>query len=135
MIANKIPELDSFSIICAQAGNINSGDFDPFEEIGKRAKAVGALMHLDGAFGLWAAACEGKKHFTKGIEYADFLVTDGHKTLNSSYNSGIVLSKIEHLNALKSVMGCHASYLEQETKLQSKDINLDFSKRTRAIDM
>ena len=135
MIADKIPKLDSYSIVCAQAGNINSGNFDPFEEIGKRAKAAQALMYVDGAFGLWAAACESKKYFTSGIEYADFLVTDGHKTLNSSYDSAIVLSKSEHLNALKSVMGCQASYLAQETKIQSKDINLDFSKRTRAIDM
>jgi glutamate/tyrosine decarboxylase-like PLP-dependent enzyme len=135
MIADKIPELDPYSIICAQAGNINSGNFDPFEEIGKKAKAASALMQLDGAFGLWAAACENKKHFTKGIEYADFLVTDGHKTLNSSYDSAIVLSKSEHLNALKSVMSCQASYLAQETKIQSKDITLDFSKRARAIDM
>jgi len=135
MIADKIPELDSYSIICAQAGNINSGDFDPFEKIGKKAKAAGALMHIDGAFGLWAAACESKKHLTSGIEYADFLVTDGHKTLNSSYDSAIVLSKAEHLNALKSVMSCYASYLAQDTKVQSKDITLDFSKRTRAIDM
>jgi glutamate/tyrosine decarboxylase-like PLP-dependent enzyme len=134
MIADKIPELDSFSIICAQAGNVNSGDFDPFEEIGKRAKTAGALMYIDGAFGLWAAACESKKHLTKGIEYADFLVTDGHKTLNSSYDSAVVLSKSEHLNALKSVMSCQASYLAQETKIQSKDITLDFSKRTRGVD-
>lgn len=134
MVADKIPQLDAFSIICAQAGNLNSGDFDPLEEIGKRAQATGALMQVDGAFGLWAAACDNKKHLTKGLEYADFMITDGHKTLNSSYDSAIVLSKITHLDALKSVMSCQASYLAQDTKIQSKDITLDFSKRTRAID-
>lgn len=131
IIPDQIPELDSYSIICTQAGNVNSGNFDPFEEIGKMAKKANALMYVDGAFGVWAASCSNKKHLTKGVEYADFLVTDGHKTLNSGYDSAIIFVKSEHLSALKSVMSCDADYLTQNIITQSKDA----TKRTGAIDL
>ncbi|MFT5795067.1 MAG: FolB domain-containing protein [Ulvibacter sp.] len=134
MIPDQIPELNSYSIVCTQAGNVSSGNFDPFEEIGKMVKKAKALMCVDSSFGLWAASCNNKKHLTKGLEYADFLVTDGHKTFNSGYDSAILLVKSEHLSALKSVTSCNADYLTQTTKTQSKDITLDFSKRTGAID-
>ncbi len=135
MKAEDLPQLDEFCIVCTQAGNLNSGSFDFFEEIGKKAKEAKALMYVDGAFGLWAGACETKKYLIKGLQYADFLTSDGHKTLNSSYDGAFTLIKEEHVEALKSAMACGNVSVEKQTKTQSKDITLDFSKRARALEI
>jgi glutamate/tyrosine decarboxylase-like PLP-dependent enzyme len=78
------------TIVCAQAGNVNTGAFDPFAAIAEAARAQGAWLHIDGAFGLWAAAVPGLRHLAHGVEQADSWTIDGHKWLNVPYDCGMV---------------------------------------------
>ncbi|HET8967141.1 MAG TPA: aminotransferase class V-fold PLP-dependent enzyme [Candidatus Acidoferrum sp.] len=89
-------------IVCAQAGNVNTGAFDPLPEIAERAKASGAWLHVDGAFGLWAAASPQRAMMVRGVENADSIATDAHKWLNVPYDCGIVFCADEaaHRNAM-----------------------------------
>lgn len=91
IIPDALPKLDSSTLLILQAGNVNSGSFDRFEEICRRAKDAGSWIHIDGAFGLWAAASGKLAPLTRGINFADSWAVDGHKTLNTPYDSGIVL--------------------------------------------
>ena len=77
------------TIICLQAGNANTGAFDPADEICPLAHEAGAWVHVDGAFGLWAAAAPSRRHLTRGLNEADSWATDAHKWLNVSYDSGL----------------------------------------------
>lgn len=79
------------AILCLQAGNVNTGAFDPFEEIIAEAHAQNIWVHVDGAFGLWARATPSLKHLTQGIQHADSWSVDAHKWLNVPYDSGIVI--------------------------------------------
>ena len=83
---------DGPTIVCAQAGNVNSGAFDPFDEICDIAHDHGAWVHIDGAFGLWAAASPQHRHLLDGYERADSWATDAHKWLNVPYDCGIALT-------------------------------------------
>ena len=84
--------VDGPTIVCAQAGNVNSGAFDPFAEICDIAHEHGAWVHIDGAFGLWAAAPAATRHLLDGYERADSWATDAHKWLNVPYDCGIALT-------------------------------------------
>ena len=99
------------ALVCLQAGNLHSGAFDPFVEAIAVAKAHGAWVHVDGAFGLWAAAVPELSALTAGLGLADSWGTDAHKTLNVPYDCGIVI--VRDAQALRSAMGLHASYLIQ----------------------
>jgi glutamate/tyrosine decarboxylase-like PLP-dependent enzyme len=92
MIVDRMPELDNQTIVIVQAGNVNSGAFDPIDKICDRALQAGAWVHVDGAFGLWSAASGRKKSLTQGIEKDDSWSVDAHKTLNAPYDCGIILS-------------------------------------------
>ncbi|MCU1530956.1 MAG: aspartate aminotransferase family protein [Arthrobacter sp.] len=96
-------------IVCLQAGNLHSGAFDPFTQAIAIAKAHGAWVHVDGAFGLWAAAVPELSGLTAGLRLADSWATDAHKTLNVPYDCGIVV--VRDVQALRSAMGVQASYL------------------------
>ena len=96
-------------IICAQAGNVNTGAFDPLDEIAGLAKQCGAWLHVDGAFGLWAAASAKRMPLLRGIEKADSIATDGHKWLNVPYDCGIVFCADEA--AHRSTMSLAAAYI------------------------
>jgi glutamate/tyrosine decarboxylase-like PLP-dependent enzyme len=96
-------------IVCAQAGNVNTGAFDPLDEITQAAHARGAWVHVDGAFGLWAAASPARRHLVAGVEQADSWATDGHKWLNVPYDSGLVF--VAHPAAHQAAMSKAASYL------------------------
>jgi glutamate/tyrosine decarboxylase-like PLP-dependent enzyme len=96
-------------IVCAQAGNVNTGAFDPLEEIAALAKQSGAWLHVDGAFGLWAAASMKRRPLLRGIEKADSIATDGHKWLNVPYDSGIVFCGDEA--AHRNSMSLAAAYI------------------------
>jgi len=98
-------------VVCLQAGNLHSGAFDPFEEAIAVAKAHGAWVHVDGAFGLWAAAVPELAALTAGLQGADSWGTDAHKTLNVPYDCGIAV--VRDAQALRSAMGVHTSYLIQ----------------------
>jgi len=91
MRADALPPLDDNTLLCLQAGNVNTGAFDPADEIIPRAKAAGAWVHVDGAFGLWAAAAPARAHLVQGYAAADAWAIDAHKWLNVPYDSGIVI--------------------------------------------
>jgi glutamate/tyrosine decarboxylase-like PLP-dependent enzyme len=103
-----VPEGESI-IVCLQAGNLHSGAFDPFEEAIAVAHARGAWVHVDGAFGLWAAASPSLSYLTRGMAGADSWATDAHKTLNVPYDCGIAI--VAHPRSMRSTFGVHASYL------------------------
>ena len=97
------------TIVCAQAGNVNSGAFDPLREIAATTRAHDAWLHVDGAFGLWAAASPRLKHLTDGLELADSWATDAHKWLNVGYDSGLVF--VADPAAHRAAMSLSAAYL------------------------
>jgi glutamate/tyrosine decarboxylase-like PLP-dependent enzyme len=97
------------TIICAQAGNVNTGAFDPLDAIADIAARQKAWLHVDGAFGLWAAASSALKHHVRGIERADSCATDAHKWLNVPYDSGLVF--VAHPAAHRAAMSMNAAYL------------------------
>jgi glutamate/tyrosine decarboxylase-like PLP-dependent enzyme len=133
MLANKLPELDSHCLVIAQAGNVNSGAFDPFDEICERAREAGAWVHIDGAFGLWAAASRKRNFLTQGIEKADSWSVDAHKTLNAPYDCGIVLCK--QPEALMNAMQATASYLHYSERRDGMLYTPDMSRRARAVEL
>jgi len=99
------------TIVCAQAGNVNSGAFDPLDEICEAAHEHGAWVHVDGAFGLWAAVTRDHRELLAGVERADSWATDAHKWLNVPYDCGIVVCR--DADAHRGAMTAHAAYLVQ----------------------
>jgi len=119
-------------IVCAQAGNVNTGAVDPLVEIGEAAKESGAWLHVDGAFGLWAAASPNHAALVRGIERADSIATDAHKWLNVPYDSGIVFCADEA--AHRGAMSMAASYIvATKTERDPHEFVPDESRRGRAI--
>jgi glutamate/tyrosine decarboxylase-like PLP-dependent enzyme len=133
MRADRMPALDEACLVITQAGNVNSGAFDPFEEICERARAVAAWVHVDGAFGLWAAASRKHRHLTSGIEKADSWAVDAHKTLNAPYDSGIVLCRDR--GALSAAMQATASYIQYGDKRDGMLYTPEMSRRARAVEL
>lgn len=133
MIATEVPELDSNTLVILQAGNVNSGSFDPLDEICERANAAGAWVHVDGAFGLWAAASTSKRHLTRGAEKADSWSVDGHKTLNTPYDSGIIFCK--HPEALVAAMQNTGSYIVYGEQRDGMLYTPEMSRRGRAVEL
>ncbi len=129
--SKQLPKLDANTIVLLQAGNVNSGSFDPFYEICNIAKAAGAWVHIDGAFGLWAAATDDYSYLCKGIELADSWVTDAHKTLNAGYDGGIVFCK--HPADLQAAMAASGSYIQYSEQRDPMTMTLEMSRRARAI--
>ncbi len=126
--------LDGPTIVCAQAGNVNTGSFDPLEEVADAAEAAGAWFHLDGAFGLWAAASPKLAHLVAGAERADSWATDAHKWLNVPYDCGIAFCA--HPDAHRAAMSVRASYLihaEPGGPRDQMDWNPEFSRRARGF--
>jgi glutamate/tyrosine decarboxylase-like PLP-dependent enzyme len=110
MKAGALPELDERTLICIQAGNVNTGAFDPAEEICSRAREAGTWVHVDGAFGLWAAASPHYAPLLQGVSHADSWAIDCHKWLNVPYDSGIELVRApEHL---QKALALTAAYLQ-----------------------
>jgi len=133
IIPDKIPQLDKSSILILQAGEVNSGAFDAFDEICDKARKAGTWIHIDGAFGLWAAASEKLKHLTKGIEKADSWSVDGHKTLNTSYDSGIVLCRDK--DALVSALQATGSYIMYGENRDGMLYTPEMSRRARGVEL
>jgi glutamate/tyrosine decarboxylase-like PLP-dependent enzyme len=125
---------DGPTIICAQAGEVNTGAFDPFEEIADAAAEAGAWLHVDGAFGLWAAASPQLAHLTAGAERADSWAVDGHKWLNVPYDSGIVFCA--NAASHRAAMSTTAEYLIQAVPGAARDQmdwTPEFSRRARGF--
>ena len=126
----RLPPLDEMTILCLQAGEVNTGEFDPFAELIPKAKAAGAWVHVDGAFGLWARASTKAKHLTTGVEQADSWTTDGHKWLNTPYDGAIAICR--NAEALARAMNSDAAYSTAAADAQ-KNLTLEFSRRARGI--
>jgi glutamate/tyrosine decarboxylase-like PLP-dependent enzyme len=135
MRADALPELDENTLVCVQAGNVNSGSFDPLEAICSKARKARAWVHVDGAFGLWAAAAENRKHLAAGVELADSWATDAHKWLNVPYDCGIVLCR--EPGQLVAVMSLDpAAYIEEARgSAGPADFTLQMSRRARGIEV
>ncbi|HEX6386988.1 MAG TPA: aminotransferase class V-fold PLP-dependent enzyme [Anaerolineae bacterium] len=128
-----LPPLTDTTIVCIQAGNVNTGAFDPATEICAAARAAKAWVHVDGAFGLWAAAAPGRAHLTAGIEQADSWATDAHKWLNVPYDSGLVFCR--HDSELRGAMSTSAAYLIEGEKREPSHYTPELSRRARGIEI
>ena len=133
MIAERMPELRAPSIVCLQAGNVNTGAFDPAVEICRRAKAAGAWVHVDGSFGIWAAVCPELAHLVEGCELADSWATDAHKWLNVPYDSGLAF--VREAVDLRGAMSMSAPYLPQGAHREPLMHVPELSRRARGVDV
>ncbi len=134
ILVNSIPKLDNSCLVFLQAGNANSGAFDDFDAVCKMANKVNAWVHIDGAFGLWAAASKELSYLTKGIEKADSWALDAHKTLNIPYDSGIVICK--HPDAMANALQATGEYIIYTSKKRDPMLYTpEMSKRSRVIEL
>ncbi|WP_298487369.1 aminotransferase class V-fold PLP-dependent enzyme [uncultured Maribacter sp.] len=133
ILPHLIPEMDNTSLLILQAGNVNSGSFDDFEQICKKANKAGAWVHIDGAFGMWAGAVNQLKHLTKGTEKANSWAVDGHKTLNTPYDNGIVLC--EDKEALMSALHMSGSYIVTSKERDGTFYTPEMSRRARIVEL
>lgn len=129
--ARAIENLDGPIIAIAQAGHINSGAFDPFAEIAAAARAKGAWLHVDGAFGLWARACPDRAHLGAGLELADSWGVDGHKWLQTPHDSAYAI--VRHAEAHRRAMLIAASYLPEGEDRHPADYTPELSRRARGF--
>ena len=133
MRADKLPPLSERTIVCMQAGNVNTGAFDPAPEICQAARDQGAWVHVDGAFGLWARISPKFDRLTRGYEQADSWATDAHKWPNVGYDSGLVLAR--NGEALRTSMGISAAYLEPGSRREPMYHNPESSRRARGVEL
>jgi glutamate/tyrosine decarboxylase-like PLP-dependent enzyme len=126
----QLPPIDDMTIVCLQAGEVNMGEFDPFDAIIPIAKAAGAWVHVDGAFGLWARASQSSQYLTQGVEGADSWTTDGHKWLNTPYDGAMAICR--DADALARAMNSDAVYATAAVDAQ-KNLTMEFSRRARGI--
>jgi glutamate/tyrosine decarboxylase-like PLP-dependent enzyme len=133
MRANALPALRAPSIVCIQAGNVNTGAFDPAGEICRRAHDAGAWVHVDGAFGLWAATSPQYAHLAAGVSDADSWATDAHKWLNVPYDSGIAF--VRDPETLRAALNISAAYLPQGAHREPSQYVPELSRRARGIDI
>lgn len=133
IIPESIPELDNRTLLILQAGNVNSGSFDPLDRICQKAREQGAWIHIDGAFGLWAGATERFKHLTKDMQYAHSWAVDAHKTLNTPYDSGLVICADEE--ALTSALHMTGGYIVVGEDRDGMFYTPEMSRRARIIEL
>jgi len=133
MTADALPHLDAMTILCLQAGNVNTGAFDPAAAICPAARAAGAWVHVDGAFGLWAAASPEYRKLTRGFELADSWATDAHKWPNIGYDCGIAL--LRDPGALRAAMSIVAPYLVHGEDRDPSNYNPELSRRARGVEL
>ncbi len=132
--ADALPALTGPTIICVQAGNVNTGSFDPIREVCERVHESGAWVHVDGAFGLWARATREYAHLAEGLEAADSWATDAHKWLNVPYDSGIAF--VRDADSLRASLAITAEYLPTETEYRNpSDFTPELSRRGRGIEV
>ncbi len=133
MRADQLPRLSRNTIVCIQAGNVNTGAFDPAAPICAAAHQQGAWVHVDGAFGLWAAASPMYRHLMIGYEHADSWATDAHKWPNASYDCGLAI--VRNGEALRASMGLSAAYLAPGTKREPMHHTPEASRRARGVEL
>jgi glutamate/tyrosine decarboxylase-like PLP-dependent enzyme len=133
MCADQMPQLSGPAIVCLQSGNVNTGAFDPAAEICARAHSAGAWVHVDGAFGLWAAASPKFTHLVEGVADADSWATDAHKWLNVPYDSGLAF--VRDAATLKGAMSLTAAYLPQGEHREPSQYTPELSRRARGVEI
>ena len=130
--ADEFPEVDERTIVLLQAGNVNTGHSDPFSDLIPRARAAGAWVHVDGAFGLWAAASDRRRALVTGAEQADSWATDAHKWLNAPYDSGIAICAREE--DLRRSFSSDAAYLLGDSGRVLMNLGVQMSQRARGVE-
>ena len=134
MIADELPAVSGPTIVCTQAGNVNTGSFDPISDICDVVRPRGAWVHVDGAFGLWAGASPARRHLVDGIDKADSWATDAHKWLNVPYDCGLAF--VREPQTLAAAMAITAEYLITETPFRNpSDYTPELSRRARGVDV
>src|SRR5260370_11710432 len=133
MRADVFPNLSGPTIVCLQAGNVNTGAFDPAPQIIPKAKAANAWVHVDGAFGLWAAAAPCKAHLMAGYADADSWATDAHKYLNTPYDSSLAF--VRYADVLRAAMAVYAASLPLSPSRDPATFTPDLSHRARGIEV
>ncbi|MCA1568179.1 MAG: aminotransferase class V-fold PLP-dependent enzyme [Acidobacteria bacterium] len=135
MRADALPALSKSepTVVCIQAGNVNTGAFDPAVEVCAVAREAGAWVHVDGAFGLWAAASPGRAHLASGVAEADSWATDAHKWLNVPYDSGLAI--VRHPESLRAAMSISAAYLPEGEVREPMQYTPEASRRARGVEV
>jgi glutamate/tyrosine decarboxylase-like PLP-dependent enzyme len=133
MRADALPKITPPGIVCMQAGNVNSGAFDPAEEICRAAHAAGAWVHVDGAFGLWALAAPRRAQLGRGLAEADSWATDAHKWLNVPYDCGIAF--VREPRNLQAAMSIDAAYLTRGERREPYQFTPEMSRRARGVEI
>jgi len=132
-LARLLENLSGPTIVCAQAGNVNTGAIDPLREIAAAAHEHGAWLHVDGAFGLWARASDSLRALCDGAELADSWATDAHKWLNVPYDCGVAI--VRHAEDHRASMTTSAAYLVQTSGVERDAVDWvpEFSRRARGV--
>jgi glutamate/tyrosine decarboxylase-like PLP-dependent enzyme len=133
MRVDKLPKLDEHTLLCIQAGNVNTGAFDPADEICEAARNTGTWVHVDGAFGLWARACPGRLGLAAGVDQADSWATDAHKWLNVPYDSGLAFCRDDE--AMRAAMSTSAAYLLVGGRREPSHYTPELSRRARGVEI
>jgi glutamate/tyrosine decarboxylase-like PLP-dependent enzyme len=135
MRADALPALSKSepTVVCIQAGNVNTGAFDPAGEVCAAAREAGAWVHVDGAFGLWAAASPARAHLAAGFSEADSWATDAHKWLNVPYDCGLAF--IRRPEALRAAMSISAAYLPEGGAREPMHYTPEGSRRARGVEV
>jgi len=131
--SDSLPAFDDRTIVCIQAGNVNTGAFDPAAQICAHAYRYGAWVHVDGAFGLWAAAAPRRANLMAGFADADSWATDCHKWLNVPYDSGLAF--VREPQHVRSAMTVSAAYLQASDLREPYQYTPEASRRARAIEV
>jgi glutamate/tyrosine decarboxylase-like PLP-dependent enzyme len=133
MRSDGLPAVSGPTIVCAQAGSVNSGAFDPIGDISRRVRPEGAWVHVDGAFGMWASVAPARRYLTEGIPLADSWATDGHKWLNVPYDSGMLF--VRNPDALRAAMSIGSpAYLAQSEHREPSHFSPELSRRARGVE-
>ena len=134
MRADALPRIEGPAIVCLQAGNVNTGAFDPAKQLCAIAHKAGAWVHVDAAFGLWAAVAPSRAHLMDGVNHADSWAADGHKWLNVPYDSGLAF--VRDGAAMKAAMSVtHAAYLVETGTREPSHFTPELSRRARGIEV
>ena len=130
---DSVPEVAGPALVCLQAGNINTGSFDPLRDIAGRVRGPGIWVHVDAAFGFWAAASPSRAALLDGLELCDSLCTDAHKWLNVPYDCGVAL--VRDAEALRRAMSFSVPYLPDSGRREPSNYTPELSRRARGVEL
>jgi glutamate/tyrosine decarboxylase-like PLP-dependent enzyme len=133
MRAELLPDVPGPVLVCAQAGEVNTGAFDPFDQVADWVAERGGWLHVDGAFGLWAAADPGRAELVRGLQRADSWATDGHKWLNVTYDSGIAF--VRRPDDLRRTFAAAAAYLPPSDVFEAMHHTPQSSQHARQLEV